>query len=53
MEFTDKYTTTQLLTISPITEKNKTVINPDAYAIGEIISELIKKIEHARMSLMK
>lgn len=31
----------------------KKVISEDAYALGDMIQELINKIEHARSSLMK
>lgn len=31
--------------------QNKKVISDDAFALGEIIEEMIRKIEHARMSL--
>ena len=34
-------------------EPKKTLISKDAYAICEFIEELIKKIEHTRVSLFK
>ena len=51
MDFTEKY--------CPETEKldakniEKKVLSDDAYAIGEIIQNLINKIEQARLSLIK
>jgi len=46
MEFADKYTSDEKQT-------KKTILSTDAYAIGEMIDKLIKKIEHVRTSLMK
>jgi hypothetical protein len=34
-------------------EKKKTILNNEAYAIGEAVSTLIDKIEHIRMELIK
>lgn len=51
MEFKDKYTTTA--TADPIKDKDKVVLSSDAFAIGEIIEQLINKIEHTRSSLMR
>jgi len=47
MEFKDKYTNAK------DKEVNKIELTNDAYAITEFIDILIKKIEHARTSLMK
>jgi hypothetical protein len=57
MEFSEKYkpakdvitTTDEKTGLTTITEKIS--ISNDAYAIGEMIDLLIKKIEHARQSL--
>ena len=53
MNFIDNYTTAELKAKEPEKEKEKTILSNDAFAIGEIIDALIKKIEHARTSLMK
>jgi len=50
MEFKDKYTSTSEK--DKIENKNKTVLSDDAYSISEAVDNLIKKIEHARMSLI-
>ena len=34
-------------------KEERKIISLDAYAIGDIINDLINKIEHARTSLMK
>lgn len=41
MAFTDKYTTQQILDADPTISSNKIVISPDAYAIGEMLENLI------------
>jgi hypothetical protein len=48
MEFKDKYTT-------DMNDKDKTkkIITADTFALGDVIQDLINKIEHARSSLMK
>ena len=49
MEFQEKYTS---ITDKDIIEnKDKKIISDDAFAIGEIIQGLIKKIEQARLTL--
>jgi hypothetical protein len=59
MEFRNSYTTTEkfeadkLLDEKEQTEKNKILVSNDAFAIGDMIQNLIKKIEHARISLIK
>lgn len=57
MEFSEKYkpakdviTTTDEKT-GKVTITEKISVSNDAYAIGEMIDLLIKKIEHARQSL--
>jgi len=51
MDFTDKYiSATEKLTD---TKSTKIVLSDDAYSIAEAISELIKKIEAARLSLLR
>jgi len=61
MGFTDKYTTSEKITaetnviildkdLIPV-EKDKVVVSNDAFALGDVIQELINKIEHARVSL--
>ena len=63
MDFTNKYTITPgevfIETIVEIIDKkeitkeivhNKILLSNDAFAVGEIIQILIKKIEHARLS---
>lgn len=64
MNFTDKYITTdketqiaqQIPNEDPLetpVEEPKLIISNDAYALGEMLQNLIDKIEHARCSLMK
>jgi hypothetical protein len=59
MEFRNSYTTTEkfeadkLLDEKEQTEQNKILVSNDAFAIGDMIQNLIKKIEHARISLIK
>ena len=53
MNFIDNYTTAELKAKEPEKEKDKTEVSNDAFAIGEIIDILIKKIEHARVSLIR
>lgn len=51
MIFSEKYIST---TDAALDAKNtKVVIGDDAFAIGEMLSELIKKLEQARISLIK
>ncbi len=45
MEFKDKYTCTA--------EKDKKSISYDAYAIGDMLDELVSKIERLRLALLK
>lgn len=45
MEFKEKYTDDKEST-------DKKIISSEAFAIGDIIQELINKIEHIRMSLI-
>jgi hypothetical protein len=50
----DKYTTQSKITADKDgIEAKKTIISDDAYAVADLISDLIIKIEHARLSLMK
>lgn len=51
MDFTAKYISTKDAALDLKT--TKIILSNDAFAIGEAIAELINKIEHARMSLMK
>ena len=51
MDFTEKYCITATSTLPE--NKTKVIVSNDAYAIGEMITALIEKIEHARLSLMK
>lgn len=46
MEFKDKYSD------DAKDADTKKIISSDAFAIGDIIQELINKIEHARISLI-
>lgn len=39
-----KYTTTELKAANPITEKDKTIISNDAYAITDLLTQLIAQI---------
>ena len=50
MKFQDKYTTAQKKQESPDKEKNKTELSADAFSIGDIIQELINKLEKMRVS---
>ena len=59
MVFSDKYTTSEKIAaeqadpeIKDKIEKDKTVLSNDAYAIGDIIQNLINKIEHTRSTLL-
>lgn len=49
--FPEKYISAAENAVTP--DKERVVISNDAYAIGEAITDLIKKIEHARLSLIK
>lgn len=50
----ERYTTLDLIAKdSKGIESEKTIISNDVYAISEFICELINKIEHTRVSLMK
>jgi len=51
MEFGEKYISAAENIAKP--DKEKIALSNDAFAIGEIIAELIKKIEQARVCLMK
>ena len=51
MGFKDTYTSESEKT--KIENKDKKVISDDAYAIGDVIDDLIKKIEHARVSWLR
>lgn len=60
MTFTEKYTTTDKIVaeeadkdITDKIEKTKTVLPLETFALGEVIQDLINKIEHTRCSLMK
>ena len=46
MKFKDKYT----LDKTKEEDKDKVQISEDAYCIGDMIQDLINKIEHARLS---
>ena len=48
MQFEDKYTSVSEK--SKPENKDKKVITDDAYALAEVIDQLIKKIEHLRTS---
>jgi hypothetical protein len=49
MDFTEKY----CIDSERLEEKNKDkkILSDDAFAIGEVIDQLIKKIEQTRLSL--
>ena len=49
MNFKDKYT----LDKTKDEDKDKVQLSPDAYGIADMIQELINKIEHAKLSLIK
>jgi len=51
MEFQEKYTS--ITDKDMIQNKDKKIISDDAFALGEVIQQLIIKIEHARISLIK
>lgn len=60
MEFKEKYTTQAKIDKIPKEEKEllekenkKQPLSNDAYAIGEMIENLINKIEHARVSSLR
>ncbi len=52
MSFKNKFTTAELKQADE-KEKQKIEVSNDAYLNAEMIEALIKKIEHARVSLMK
>ena len=47
MEFKDKYTS------ATEKEAEKKIISDDAFALGDMLQELINKLEHVRMSFIK
>lgn len=50
----EKYTTTDKISADKTgTEKEKTIISNDAYAISEFLDELKKILESARQTLIK
>jgi len=51
MEFQKRYTTLEEKDKGE--NKDKKVISNDAFAIGDMIQELINNIEHTRSSLMR
>ena len=51
MRFTDKYMIEAEKSFPE--NKDKKIIGDDAFAIGEVIEQLINKIEHVRSSLMR
>lgn len=51
MKFEDKYISATDKALDK--ESKKVVLVDDAYALCEMINELINKIEHARISAMK
>lgn len=54
MILNEKYTTTEKITADKDgIEDKKTIISNDAFAVGELLTALINKIEHARISLIK
>ena len=60
MNFKEEYTTNEKITIEEKDEKikekiekGKTVLSNDAYAIGDIFTKLLDKIEQTRCSLLK
>jgi len=58
-KFNEKYTTEEKKTEDEKkpekdqTEKNKTILSEDAFALGNVLQELVNKIEHTRVSLIK
>ena len=50
MEFADKYISETANAEKP--DAKKVLVSNDAFAIGDMIDKLIKKIEHARVSLI-
>jgi len=59
MTFTNKYTTADMIKADELKpekeqtkEKDKTVLPLETFVIGEVIQDLINKIEHTRASLM-
>ncbi len=56
MGFKDKYLDVETFDKMKAEEQDKEtrkIISNDAYALGDVINDLIKKIEHARLSLIK
>lgn len=52
MDFTAKYTTAALISADKEgIEAKKTEVSQDTYAIGDVIQNLIHKIENLRLSL--
>ena len=49
MKFKEKYT----LDKTKEEDKDKIQLSPDAYGISDMIQDLINKIEHARLSLIR
>ena len=51
-EFALDYTTQEKVDVD-IKEASKIILSNDAFAVGDMISKLINKIEHARLSLLR
>ena len=49
MKFKDKYTLDKTMK----DEEDKVQLSPDAYGISDMIQDLINKIEHTRVSLIR
>ena len=47
----EKYISTSAALLNPEAAKDRIKISDDAYAITEMVNELIRKIEHARLTL--
>lgn len=53
MNFKERYTSASRKIKDPDTERDKTELSEDAFAIGDMIESLIQKIEFVRLSLRK
>lgn len=60
MPFLDKYTTNEKIIADTLLkeeektgEDKKTILSTDAFALREVIADLINKIEHTRLSLIR
>jgi len=52
MGFKDNYTTKDKFDTDQIKEKDKVIVSVDTFAMGDVIDELIRKLEHTRLSLI-